>query len=83
MKKILFIPTYTYLSSPIFSNLLEKLNEYENIYLDVEEQFDSEKTSREFKDKFTQVIKIESIGDKKSFFSKIINIFEIIKFKNE
>ena len=82
MKKILFIPTYTYLSSPIFSNLLTQLEGYERIYLDVEEEFPSPKTTQNFKKQFDRVISLNIKYENKIFFSNIEKLLKMNNFKN-
>jgi len=82
MKKILFIPTYTYLSSPIFNNLLPKLKEFETIYLDVEDQYQCEKTSSQFKSKFSKFIDFSMNADSTTFIAKIVKFFKMIRYKN-
>lgn len=82
MKKILFIPTYTYLSSPIFTKLLPKLKSYETIYLDVEDQYHCEKTSEQFKKQFSKNIKLEMNADNVTFMAKVLKFFKMMKYKN-
>jgi len=82
MKKILFIPTYTYLSSPIFSNLLPKLKEYETLYLDIEDQYSSEKTFKNFKDKFSKSIKLHMNAKGITFIEKVIKFFKMLLYIN-
>ena len=82
MKKILFIPTYTYLSSPIFNNLLPKLKEFETIYLDIEDQYLCEKTSRQFKSKFSKFIDLSMNADSTTFITKIVKFFKMVRYKN-
>ena len=83
MKNILFIPTYTYLSSPIFSNLLPMLQDYNNIYLDIEEQYMCDKTSIEFQSQFNEINKINLDMNATTFISKIKKFFKIKRFIKE
>jgi len=78
MKKILFIPTYTYLSTPIFSNLLNKLNGYDNLYLDVEEQFNAPMSDMDFKNRFARVIKIRLQASNNAMV-KLFRMYSFIK----
>jgi len=80
MKKILFIPTYTYLSSPIFSNLLPKLKGYETIYLDIEDQYSSAKTSKNFKDQFSKSINLYMNAQGTTFREKMVKFFKMIRY---
>lgn len=82
MKKILFIPTYTYLSSPIFTNLLPELKEFETTYLDVEDQYQSKKTSTQFKSQFTKVIELHMNAGNRTFFDKILKFVKMLKYKS-
>ena len=82
MKKILFIPTYTYLSSPIFTHLLPKLKEYETIYLDVEDQYHCERTSDEFKKQFEKSITLSMLAKNKTFIDNIIKFFKMVHYQN-
>lgn len=82
MKKILFIPTYTYLSSPIFSNLLPELKEFETIYLDVEDQYQCEKTSSQFKSQFGKSIDLHMNANGTNFIAKVMKFFMMIRYKN-
>jgi len=82
VKKILFIPTYTYLSSPVFTNLLPELKEYETIYLDVEDQYHCESTSRQFKNQFNKSIDFGMNADSTTFMTKIVKLFKMIRYKN-
>lgn len=82
MKKILFIPTYTYLSSPIFNNLLPKLKEFETIYLDVEDQYQCEKTSWQFKSQFSKSIEFYMNANGTTHIAKLMKFFKMIRYKN-
>ena len=82
MKKILFIPTYTYLSSPVFTNLLPELKEYETIYLDVEDQYHSEKTSDQFKNQFSRFIRLPLNANSGTFMTKVMKFFKMLGYKN-
>ena len=81
MKKILFIPTYTYLSSPIFTNLLPALKEYETIYLDVEDQYHCEKSSDQFKSQFSRSIHLHMNAENITFVAKIMKFFKMVRYK--
>jgi hypothetical protein len=80
MKKILFIPTYTYLSSPIFTHLLPELKEFETLYLDVEDQYHCEKTSVEFKDQFNKSIKLPLKVNSETFIARVVKFFKIHRY---
>jgi hypothetical protein len=82
MKKILFIPTYTYLSSPIFTHLLPELKEFETLYLDVEDQYHCEKTSVEFKNQFNKLITLSMDTKNKTFIDNIIKFFKMLDYQN-
>ena len=82
MKKILFIPTYTYLSSPIFTNLLPALKEYETIYLDVEDQYHCEKSSDQFKNQFSRSIHLHMNAENITFVAKIMKFFKMVRYKS-
>lgn len=82
MKRILFIPTYTYLSSPIFSNLLSKLDKFETIYLDVEDQYHCERTSYQFKNQFSTSIKLPLNTNNGTFLAKVMKFLSMMKYKN-
>ncbi len=83
MKKILFIPTYTYLSSPIFSNLLPELKEFETIYLDVEDQYQCERTSSQFKSQFSKSIEFYLNANGVTSIAKVMKFFKMIRYKNK
>ncbi len=80
MKKILFIPTYTYLSSPIFTRLLSVLDEFKTIYLDIEDQFDSQYTSEKFKGLFDKSITLH-LSKKFAFLGFFGKIIDTVIFK--
>lgn len=82
VKKILFIPTYTYLSSPIFNNLLPELKEFETIYLDVEDQYQCEKTSSPFKSQFSKSFELSMNVNSKTSMAKVMKFFKMIRYKN-
>jgi len=73
MKKIIFIPTYIYLSTPILEKLVDKFKNYETIYLDTEDEYNNNKNSQEFRKKFTKVI------DFSHYFSYENNLIKLIK----
>jgi len=82
MKKILFIPTYTYLSTPVFSNILPALKAYETLYLDIEDQYNSAKTPESFKEKFHKSIKLHMNAEGRTFIAKVTKFFKMVWYMN-
>ncbi len=87
-KKILFIPTYTYLTSPIYEELLSKLDDFEVTYLeklyinnDANDQLRCKGVSKKFKEKFFRYIELELDTKEDKFYSKIRNFFILYKFQ--
>jgi len=83
-QNIIFIPTYYYLSNPLFFSITEKISKYEKIYLNTKDfwQYNKGKIDRdEILKYFDNYYEIDQIFNQKyNKLSKLKKVFEIRKF---
>lgn len=83
-QNIIFIPTYYYLSNPLFFSITKKISKYEKIYLNTKDLWQYNKgkiDSDEILKYFNKYYEVDRISNQKNNkFSKIKMVFAIKKF---